>query len=165
MHVGATPRVVVSPTPFPQCQTSDGRRVADRLQQYATEWDDALKLADSTSRASLAGPVSELQRIRRDVQAQQWPDCATIAKGLLVGSMDATIDGFLGFMRQDPDYQHSLNTAADLMRRFNNELKHVSGTPRPTPTLPPTATSIPAHSYTRDPDGDACATYEHGVAS
>jgi hypothetical protein len=77
-------------------------KVSDQLNQCATERDDAVKLAASTSRIALATPRSELQRLRRDVQAQTWPDCAMRAKGILVDSMDPTVNAYLAFMAQQP---------------------------------------------------------------
>jgi hypothetical protein len=48
------PTPLPSPTPVPGCSTSDGKKVYDLLKQFLQEWDDALKLADSTPRISLS---------------------------------------------------------------------------------------------------------------
>src|SRR5687768_13114070 len=73
-----------TPTPTPPCTMPDGRRAIDVIQQYAREWDDGLTLAGSTPRMQLAGPISQLQRVRRDVQSQQWPVCAEGVQQALV---------------------------------------------------------------------------------
>src|SRR5579871_1408916 len=119
------PAPTASPTPTSGpalCTSADGKTVSDQLAQFATEWDDALKLAASTSRIALASPVSQLQRIRRDVQAQTWPDCATKAKELLVASMSATVDGYLAFMAQQPENVSTgdLKGGTELMGQFSD---------------------------------------------
>lgn len=63
-----------------------------------TRWTDAIKVADSTSRVSLSGPVSTLQAIRRDTQGITVAPCMDAAKASLLASMDHTIEGFLAFM-------------------------------------------------------------------
>lgn len=141
---GPTPsQTVVAAVPV--CRTADGNKVSDQLSRIASEWDDAVKLASSTSRIALSSPVSQLQRIRRDLQAQSWPDCATNAKSLLMRSMDSTINGFLAFMQQRPESVSSadLSSGRQLMDEFSQELLYISGTPRPTP-VPPTPTLPPS---------------------
>src|SRR5215207_3493981 len=86
------------PTPIPSCTTADGKRVTDILSRYAQEWDDTVRLAGSTPRINLAGPVGQLQKTRRDVQAQEWPECGRRAQGVLIRAMDAKIDAFTAFM-------------------------------------------------------------------
>ncbi len=104
--VTPTPTAVPSPTPVPPCSTRDGRRVFDALNAHAREWDDAIKLANSTPRMQLAPQIQNLQRIRRDVQAQEWPACGQAAQGLLVALMDAQIEGFIAFLAQRPPEEH-----------------------------------------------------------
>jgi hypothetical protein len=70
------------------------------VQQLAERWDDALKVAGSTSRIALDGPVQELQKIRREVSGTDVPECFTKAKERLVSGMDNYIEGFLAFMQQ-----------------------------------------------------------------
>lgn len=54
------------------CSTSDGVKVYELFNQISLEWDDALKLAGSTSRMNLPPRIAELQSIRRNIQAQVW---------------------------------------------------------------------------------------------
>lgn len=61
-------------------------------------WTDAVKVAESTGRAALSGPISTLQAIRRDTQTITVAPCMDAAKASLVASMDHTIEGFLAFM-------------------------------------------------------------------
>lgn len=64
-------------------------------------WDDAVKLAGTTSRIALPTQVAALQDIRRDASALTVPPCMDPAKVHLVNSMQATIDAFMAFMRND----------------------------------------------------------------
>jgi len=71
------------------------------------------------------------KRIRRAVQSQSRPDFASTAKGLLVGSMDATTIGYVRFMSHNFTYQPDLNRGADLMNNFSQEVLYLSGEARP----------------------------------
>ena len=73
------------------------------IQDINMRWLDAMELADSTSRMSLSGPISDLQLIRRDANKLEPPECAEGAKDALVMHMDYVLDGFLLFMAQEPD--------------------------------------------------------------
>jgi type II secretory pathway pseudopilin PulG len=64
-------------------------------------WDDAVKLASTSARVALSGPVSALQSIRRDAEQLTVPPCLDQARPILVQSMGNTIDGFLAFMRNE----------------------------------------------------------------
>ena len=82
--------------------TACGRKRIDqasqRLTGIATRWDDANKLASTTSRIALATPVAELQEIKREANSLSVPACLSKAKADLVSSMNATIDAYLTFM-------------------------------------------------------------------
>lgn len=62
-------------------------------------WEDAVKVASTTSRISLSGPVANLQSIRREAEQLTVAPCMDRAKSSLIESMGSTIDGFLEFMR------------------------------------------------------------------
>lgn len=64
-----------------------------------TEWTDAVKLASSTSKISLAPQVAQLQALRRKLTDLQVPQCALVYRDSLAAHMDATIEMFLAFMR------------------------------------------------------------------
>lgn len=107
------------------CSTRDGQTVYARLNAFALEWDDAVDVAASTSRIALSGPVSDLQAIRRDVQRQEWPECASTAHDHLIQHMDYTIDSFLAFMqnKSDSDVEVIMFKARAEQRNFESELK------------------------------------------
>jgi hypothetical protein len=85
------------------CSTADGKQVFSLLKEFSGEWDDAYKLAGSTSRMSLPPQIANLQTIRRKVENQSWPECATKAHEHLIGGMDASIDGYIMFLDSDND--------------------------------------------------------------
>lgn len=90
------------------------RRVAEEKQQRdvlsvshkvvedtLSRWDDAVKVASTSSRIALPAPVGVLQAIRRDAEQLSVPPCMDQAKAQLVLSMESTIKGFLVFMRNE----------------------------------------------------------------
>jgi|CXWK01.1.fsa_nt_gi hypothetical protein len=104
--VQATQRAQNTPTPEPQQLYAD--QAADYLAELAAlrqRWLDALEIADSTARISLAGPVGELQAIRREIGALEGPACAQGAGAALYIHSEAVIDGFLLFMQDEPESQ------------------------------------------------------------
>jgi hypothetical protein len=104
---GCAPIAATAPTPAAAvpvtsqssvCTMQDGTAITSAFQPFTTRWGDAVALVDSTPRIALSGPVGQLQQIRRDVEAAQWPLCARRAADLLVQGMDSEIDGYLGLM-------------------------------------------------------------------
>lgn len=71
------------------------------LDTLLSRWDDAIKVAGTTGRIALAGPVSTLQGIRREAEAMTVSPCMDPAKALMVASMQHSIDGFITFMRNE----------------------------------------------------------------
>lgn len=64
-------------------------------------WNDAVKVAGTTGRISLSGPVATLQAIRRDTEQITAPPCLDAGKVELLKSMNSTERGFLVFMRNE----------------------------------------------------------------
>lgn len=62
-------------------------------------WEDAVKVASTTSRISLSGPVANLQSLRREADQLTVAPCMDRAKSSLLEGMSSTTDGFLEFMR------------------------------------------------------------------
>ena len=93
--------------------------------QFGQEWDDAVRLADSTPRGSLAPQIAKMQEVRRKVQAQEWPGCGQAAYGLLVKGMDQQIDGFIAFLRQEADYKTKIQDGNKTLQEFVTELQRV----------------------------------------
>ena len=70
------------------------------LDEVLDEWDDAIDVAQSTSRISLAPQIDRLQKIRRRAEELELPAAALPAHGDLVDHMTATINGFLALLGQ-----------------------------------------------------------------
>lgn len=103
----------------------DTDQVAENLSDVAERWDDAVDIAESTSRIAMSGPISDLQEIRRETRAQDWPKCAEPAQAELVDWMDETIKAFLSFASQDDErtVQQYLENADEHRVAFRRELR------------------------------------------
>lgn len=73
-------------------------------------WEDAVKVASTTGRISLPGPVAALQAVKRDAEQLTVPPCLDGAKAELLKSMDSTVEGFLVFMRNEYKAGDSLSS-------------------------------------------------------
>ncbi len=131
------------------CPPKQGQAYSEGVRDVARRFDDAVELAQSTPRVSLAPIVSDLQAIRRDAEDIEVPDCAADAQDALIAYMDSTIDGFRAFLASEADA--SVNAYFDAASRHFNDYQErldtvmgvPSATPRPTSTPGPTATSRP----------------------
>ncbi len=81
----------------------DVGKYKDTVMPLVQEWDDAVKLANNTPRMTLPAQIEEMQRIRRDMGGLKIQSCLEDAHGNLLKSMDLQIDGFLSFLKQDPE--------------------------------------------------------------
>ena len=63
-----------------------------------TKWDDAIGVAQVTSRINLATPVTNLQTIKRDTEALIVPPCLNEGKNKLLEAMKTEIEGYMAFM-------------------------------------------------------------------
>ena len=61
-------------------------------------WNDTLKLADTTARIALAGPVGNMQGIKRETESLMVPACLVEPKNKMAEGMNKMIDGFIQFM-------------------------------------------------------------------
>lgn len=80
------------------CAMQDGTAITSAFQPFTVRWGDAVVLVDNTPRIALSGPVGQLQAIRRDTEAVQWPPCGRHAADLLIEGMNSEIAGYLGLM-------------------------------------------------------------------
>lgn len=74
---------------------------ASEIDAVLLRWEDATKVALTSSRIALSGPVAALQAVRREADQLTVPPCMDQAKVALVTSMNSTIQGFLVFMRNE----------------------------------------------------------------
>lgn len=106
------------------CATQS-RSFLGQIEPLARQWDDANAVAKSAARIALAGPVTNLQALRRQAQDIQAPQCAFLAKQRLIDAMDNTINGYIAFMGQKPESEVSqyFDQADHSMRDFSKELQ------------------------------------------
>jgi hypothetical protein len=97
------------------------------ISSLLTRFSDELQVANSTPRMSLAGPVSNLQQIKRETDDLVVPACLDMAKGYAVGSMVDGINGFIAFMGQEDNsvVTSHLNSATSQAQYFQDELVRV----------------------------------------
>ncbi|MDQ9021696.1 hypothetical protein RFI02_11310 [Acinetobacter sichuanensis] len=82
----------------------------------SSRWADSIKVATSTPRTSLAQPVAELQKIKRELEERKpLNPCDEIMKHNVYMSFDYAIDGFLDFMKNN---EYGANTKSDLSNEY-----------------------------------------------
>lgn len=118
---------------------AEARREADALRaalsavdDLTARWEDAFKIASSTSRIALSAPVATLQGLRREAEKLTVPPCLDVGKPRLVAAMDSTVDGFVTFMRNDLKLGGVLSNlefekAATAMKEFRDARKACPG--------------------------------------
>jgi len=79
------------------CPEEETTAAMEAMENVAEEWDDAIDVAFSTSRIGLAGPISNLQEIKRNTGKIEAPPCLEKSRDTLVTAMQEAIDGFLAF--------------------------------------------------------------------
>jgi len=84
------------------------------LTAATTKFDDALKVAQSSSRISLAGPVGQLQTAMRETESLKVHTCLAEAQDVGVKRMKELLELFFVFMRNGSEVtQKSHAQAAD----------------------------------------------------
>jgi hypothetical protein len=101
------------------------------IETTLTEWDDAVKIANNTARGSLSPAIADLQAIRRKLNQTTVPGCTGLAHQYLIQHMDSTIEGFLAFMRDDPDSKvtQKFNDADKSLGYFLDEIDRIRSEP------------------------------------
>lgn len=121
---GATPvptETPIPPTPTPLPCYLQATAYIESVQDIATEWDDANKLAANTARANLAPQIGVLQEIRRRTDELEYPPCSESPHALLVAYMDAQIDAFIMFMSETPGYTAAFTDAEKAFTAWSDE--------------------------------------------
>lgn len=99
----ATPTPTITPTPTTIPCSDAILAYSDDLSPILDKWDDAIKVAYSTSRSSLSPVIQDMQDIKREAEAVEPPACGGTARLLLLKSMEAYINGFIAFMGNESD--------------------------------------------------------------
>jgi hypothetical protein len=107
------------------------KQYISELQSLIIEWDDANKIASSTSRIALSGPVSELQSIKHQISNLDHPECAADVHNTAITYMEATINGYLSFMADENENttKSYFNLANDNLDEFSQALQKLNSTP------------------------------------
>ena len=73
---------------------------AGPLLEYYRRWSDQEKLLGATARIALAQPMSELQKLQREVEVYKPPACLDAAKSALVKLIAANAESMIQFMHK-----------------------------------------------------------------
>lgn len=98
------------------CSPDNIDETLDPITAQAEEFDDAVQIAESSSRMTLAGPLADLQEIRRETRDVEVAECAQPALDALLAYMDAEIELLLAFATND-------ETDAEMVRRFDASIE------------------------------------------
>lgn len=101
-----------------------------QIQVLAGQYDDQIKLAASTSRMALSGPVERLQTTRRQLQGLVVPACLERSKGLASQAMDAGVNIFLDFMQQKTSDEESGVRAERMGKQFGEAAEAFNDCPK-----------------------------------
>lgn len=107
------------------------REKADQLraiEALAEEWDSANRLAQSTSRIALAGPVSKLQAIQQELSnLPADKPCVADSQLLLSGYMSLIVEGYLRFMKGENESSSIfLEEARSSLSKYKSKLESCS---------------------------------------
>lgn len=130
LFVGCTQSVFIKSTPTPEqtnCKLEDVDKATAEMGELLMRFVDGEKIAGSTPRMSLAGPVAELQAIRRDATSLVVPQCLELAKMYLTLAMDNSIEGYLSFLADESDFQVNkhFEDAATNTKSYGAEMERV----------------------------------------
>ena len=124
-------RVEVQPTPTPTmiptsvpCSVS-ANDWALKVGPLVGRFADRMELI-AAAPSSLVDVISQLQDIKAETEAIEYPECAERAHSLLILAMDETIQGCLSFLSQEDDSVWSayLDHAAQHSTEFNSEISN-----------------------------------------
>jgi hypothetical protein len=144
--------VVVTATPAPSTNTPDPcaseniEAEVQKVHKHMREFDDASTLAASQQREQLAGPIGELQRIRREAEDQPAPACLAALKTYQISHMNAVINTLVSFMSgaDQESVDQGIALARDQHDKYTLELARVLGlTVEPAAVVTPEQTPVP----------------------
>lgn len=97
---------------------------ARQLLDLYRRWIDAERLASSTARIALAGPVAALQDLKRQASAMSTPECLVAARQALVDLTERSANGFLAFMGRETlaDFVYVLVERGPAIESFELEM-------------------------------------------
>lgn len=123
------------------CQKSAVTYETD-MRPILLEWEDQVKLADSTGRGNLPPQIQALQSIKRKAEAVTVPPCALKAHENLTMGMNKITDGYIGFMSQGPEATYKGNFIAGFAHIETYKLEIQKAMTLPTPVPDPTKEAV-----------------------
>lgn len=108
--------VVVTAVPEPADEISE---YLDWSADFMLRWSDAIELDGSMPRMSISGPISELQTLRREVNALDVNDRVLAdVHSHLIRSVDYSVDAFLAFAANTGGESKLFESAAKEMELY-----------------------------------------------
>lgn len=102
-----------------------GPEQAEPLLAIYRRWVDAERLATSTARVALAGPVATMQAVHRDAQVVRVPACMAEARKALIELTGKSTTALIEFMRQNElqTMVYSIVDRKSLVRAFEAHIE------------------------------------------
>ena len=97
------PKEVVIVERIPVVEECTQSEYIEATQNLEGQWNDALALANNSSRMSLSGPLSEIQAILREFKRLELAECYQGAHTIRVHSHELVVEGFLSFLGGEDD--------------------------------------------------------------
>ncbi len=97
-----TPAATATPD---ACSPANMQTAALDFNSLAREFDDSAIIAQNTPREQLAGPIADLQRVRRASEDYQVPECLVTLQNLQLAYMNTYLDAIVALFatNQNPD--------------------------------------------------------------
>ena len=137
------PTLAVTFTPDP-CSVENLSASIKEVNDRMREFDDIAKLAASVAREKVPELVSEMQRIRREAEDHETPDCLSTLKVHQVTHMNTVIDTLIAFIggAQAEALNEGISRAGQEHDLYTLEVARLLGIPQ-APTTGPSATVSP----------------------
>lgn len=108
------------------CPVAEIVESRDALKPILRRWDEAMVIANESSRINLAEPVATLKTIRDDIQSTDVPGCMEAAKAQLVDSMKWAIQGFTDFMADKNSWRENFDKAEAAASSWADEVERIA---------------------------------------
>ena len=114
----------VANTAAKQKRDAEVADAAMRVQRMSLRLTEAVRLASSTARVALSGPVASLQALHREVLDMNVPECFAESKEHLGASAGLYVDAFLAFM-SDTGFDGRIKSSQLQTKAIEHEIERV----------------------------------------
>ena len=97
------------------------QQASDEIAAISGDWEDAVSLADSTPRMSLAPQIERLQNIQDDLQSMSVPACMEDARDQVDEGMAGIVLAYTMFLGQADDSEVSSEMMSGFSRLFDGQ--------------------------------------------